>query len=161
MGSRWYLVARGVEGLRTYRISRILQVEVLDEVFDREEEFDLNRYWQSYLADFADRIPQDEAVVRLPPLGVHRLPNGARRTAEPDADGWTRVSMPIESVEQGVAEVLRLGTEAEVLAPPYLRTAVARTVGALNGVCRRPRPNDAPVDRPRDTGGADRARPDT
>ncbi len=36
MGSRWYLVARGVEGLRTYRISRILQVEVLDEVFDRE-----------------------------------------------------------------------------------------------------------------------------
>jgi predicted DNA-binding transcriptional regulator YafY len=148
---RWYLVARSAEGLRTYRIARILQVDILDEVFDREDEFDLSSYWQSYLADFAGRGPQDQAVIRLSPLGIHRLPNGARRTAEPDADGWTRVSLPIESIEQGVAEILRLGTDAEVLAPQHLRAAVAHTVEALNGMYCRARPDHATV------GGVDRS----
>jgi predicted DNA-binding transcriptional regulator YafY len=48
-----------------------------------------------------------------------------------DADGWTVVVVPIESVERAHDEFLGLGADAEVLGPPELRTRLARTVTAL------------------------------
>jgi predicted DNA-binding transcriptional regulator YafY len=56
------------------------------------------------------------------------------RDACPDADGWTRVVVPIESIDHGVANLLRLGAEAEVLAPEELRLQIARAVHTLAGI---------------------------
>ncbi|MFC7583024.1 WYL domain-containing protein [Nonomuraea antimicrobica] len=39
--------------------------------------------------------------------------------------------MPIESIEHAVGELLRLGTDAEVLAPAELRERLAATTYAL------------------------------
>ncbi|WP_345672507.1 WYL domain-containing protein, partial [Streptomyces phyllanthi] len=49
----------------------------------------------------------------------------------PDDDGWVEVEMPVESRAVAVTDLLRLGTEAEVLGPPKLRQAVAEAVGVL------------------------------
>src|SRR5215218_471427 len=52
----WYLVA-AVEGQsRTYRVSRLLDVQPVDGHFERPEEFDLVPYWQSWSEDFLDRL---------------------------------------------------------------------------------------------------------
>ncbi|MGG7570165.1 helix-turn-helix transcriptional regulator [Streptomyces sirii] len=143
----WYLVADGAEGLRTYRISRIADLHVLDERFERTEGFDLADHWQNYLRFFDARRHQGEATLRLSPSAFDRLPHlwdsamadAARRTAtSPDADGWIRVTIPIESVEQALPELLKLGADAEILAPAGLREQMTQALDALARLYRRP-----------------------
>ncbi|MEU1736056.1 WYL domain-containing protein [Streptosporangium sp. NPDC020145] len=71
-----------------------------------------------------------------PPHGTGR---GPRRTAglhAPDPDGWTRVTIPIESAERALPELLKLG--AEVLAPVELRERITQTLDTLIDLHRRP-----------------------
>ncbi|MEU6789438.1 YafY family protein [Nonomuraea angiospora] len=137
---RWYLVARAGEDVRTYRVSQILDLHPLPEGFTRPDGFDLAAYWQEYLAEFEARLRQGEAVLRLSPRGVERVPDlltpgvvaAARESAQPpDEEGWTRVTVPIESIEHALGEFLRLGTDAEVLAPAELRDRMAATATEL------------------------------
>ncbi|MGW2088333.1 WYL domain-containing protein [Streptomyces sp. NPDC001880] len=73
---------------------------------------------------------QGKAPLRLSPDAVRRLPqswNSAmadaaqRAAASPDAEGWIRVEIPIESAEQALPELLGLDADAEILAPAELR----------------------------------------
>ncbi|MEV4564089.1 YafY family protein [Nonomuraea sp. NPDC049419] len=138
---RWYLVARAGGQVRTYRVSQILDLHQLPGTFTRPPEFDLAAHWQGYLAEFEDRLHWGEAVVRLSPRGVERLADlmtpgvvtAARESASPpDEEGWTRVTVPIESIEHAVGEFLRLGADAEVLSPPGLRDRLAETTYELS-----------------------------
>ncbi|MFG1706069.1 helix-turn-helix transcriptional regulator [Nonomuraea sp. M3C6] len=137
---RWYLVARSGEDVRTYRVSQILGLHQLPEGFTRPDGFDLAAYWQGYLAEFEARLRWGEAVVRLSPRGLERLAHlmtpgvvtAAKETAQPpDEAGWTRVTVPIESIEHALGEFLRLGSDAEVLAPAELRDRLAATAKEL------------------------------
>ncbi|KMS76778.1 transcriptional regulator [Streptomyces viridochromogenes] len=122
---RWYVVSG--PGPRTYRVDQILQLAPADEEFTRPRDFDLAAYWRAYQRDFHDRLYRREAVVRLAPgVSVDRATN--HRT---EADGWTRATVPIESVDHAHAEFLRLGTGVEVLEPPELREKIALTVAEL------------------------------
>jgi predicted DNA-binding transcriptional regulator YafY len=62
----WYLVARpcgpdpGPAELRTYRVSQILRLTVLEEHFDRVPGFDLPRYWHSAVTRFRAGLQQGE-----------------------------------------------------------------------------------------------------
>ena len=135
----WYLVASTAEELRTYRISRIIDLHVLDERFDLPHEFDLANYWQDYLKNFDARRHRDEATLRLSPNAFNRLPylwepatiEAAHQSAAPDANGWTRVTIPIESAEQALPELLKLGADAEILGPPALRAHLTQTLDAM------------------------------
>jgi predicted DNA-binding transcriptional regulator YafY len=49
----------------------------------------------------------------------------------PDAGGWIRAVLPIESIDQAHSAFLALGAGAEVLEPPELRARVAATVHEL------------------------------
>jgi predicted DNA-binding transcriptional regulator YafY len=138
-GGRWYLVAGGDSGVRTYRVARIVGLRVGSDHFDRPPGFDLTGYWQAHLADFDARRHRDQATVRLSPYAFERLPylmeptvaQAAARTATPGDDGWTEVVVPIESVEQALPEFLKLGDEAEILAPAGLRAQITRIVAGL------------------------------
>ncbi|MER6948866.1 YafY family protein [Nonomuraea sp. NPDC000554] len=138
---RWYLVACSGTDVRTYRVSQILDLHPLPGRFARPGDFDLTAYWQAYLAEFEERLRWGEAVVRLSPRGVERLEllmtpgvvAAARATATTDGEGWTRVTVPIESIEHALGEFLRLGTDVEVLSPAELRDGLAATVAELAG----------------------------
>ena len=139
-GGRWYVVADSGESIRTYRVSQILRLQVLDEPFERPEGFDLAQHWDAYLREFDARRYQDEAIVRLSPRIVPQLPQllepaivrAVKGSAQPpDADGWIRAVVPIESVEHTAGMLLRLGADAEVLAPVGLRERLAEIVAAL------------------------------
>ncbi|MGV9633255.1 helix-turn-helix transcriptional regulator [Nocardia rhamnosiphila] len=141
----WYLVASTAENIRTYRISRIVDLDVLDERFDLPDGFDLAGYWGDYLKDFDARRHRDTATLRLSPEVFRRLPylwdpaavEAAHRSATADADGWTRVTIPIESAEQTLPELLELGADAEILGPPALRAHLIRTLDAMTGIYQR------------------------
>jgi predicted DNA-binding transcriptional regulator YafY len=143
---RWYLVAGGPKGIRTYRVSQIFRMRVLDTRFGRPEGFDLAEHWQSYLDEFDDRRFLGEAVLRLSPRVVEQLPEllepavarAARESAQPpDPDGRIQVVIPIESVDHAAGTLLRLGADAEVLAPTELRQRITQIVTMLAATYRR------------------------
>lgn len=122
---RWYLVAGGPSGIRTYRVDQILEVHALEDEFAIPDGFGLAAYWSGYLADFRARLHTGDALVRLTPQGARRL------GVTPVGDGWTEVRVPIESVDHAHGEFLRLGTDIEVMAPAELRDRIAETVRNL------------------------------
>ncbi|MBW8698373.1 Bifunctional ligase/repressor BirA [Streptomyces sp. MBT84] len=122
---RWYLVAGGSSGIRTYRVDQILDIGPLQERFAVPDGFDLVAYWNSYLADFRARLHTGKALVRLSPEGARRL------GVTPTSDGWTDARVPIESIDHAHGEFLRLGTDVEVMAPAELRDRIAATVRTL------------------------------
>ncbi|MEV5082018.1 YafY family protein [Streptomyces sp. NPDC056159] len=122
---RWYLVASGPSGIRTYRVDQIMELHSLDEEFVIPDGFDLVTYWNSYLADFRARLHTGEALVRLTPEGARRI------GVTPAGDGWTEIRVPIESIDHAHGEFLRLGTDVEVMAPAELRDRIATTVRTL------------------------------
>jgi predicted DNA-binding transcriptional regulator YafY len=138
----WYLVARphGAGDPRTYRVSRILELETLDVRFDRPEGFDLWRYWNDRSSELTAALYQAEAAVRLSPRGMELAPvvlrpHTARALAErdwpSDESGWTNAVIPIESIAAARSELLALGAEVEVVSPPALREQMHDAAAAL------------------------------
>ncbi|MGI8331605.1 helix-turn-helix transcriptional regulator [Actinomadura scrupuli] len=139
----WYLIARSQEVVRTYRAVRILEVEPLGERFSRPEDFDLVAFWTDWAERFEAGVYRAEAVVRLSPEGLcrteHLLPiamaRAARATAgPPDEDGWVQATIPIESLRHAHGDLLKLGSDVEVLDPLELREAIAQTVRELTKI---------------------------
>ncbi|MEV3853470.1 WYL domain-containing protein [Streptomyces sp. NPDC050095] len=138
----WYLAARVRErGFRVYRIDRFTSVRSdpgsAAQHFVRDEEFDLPGFWEERAAQFARAILRAEAVVRLTPDGARRLPYAMDRGAAREAleaagaagpDGRVTVTLPIESEEVAFTQLMALGPEVEVVAPPALRERFARAV---------------------------------
>lgn len=144
----WYLVAVGTvtvtatatdETVRTYRISRFLDVDPTGEPFERPAEFDLAAHWQQSARRLEAALYKGKARLRLSPRAQQLLPMqfGAAGTGAlegaglPDNEGWVEVELPVETQAVAVGDLLRLGAEAEVLDPPELRQAVAETVSTL------------------------------
>lgn len=135
----WYLAAAIGDATRTYRLSNIRELAVLDESFVRPPDFDLAAYWVEATRRFEAEIYRDTAILRVSPSGLKLLRDmsaavaeAAARSAEaPDDEGWTRLAIPIESVEHAAGELIKLGDEAEVLSPAPLRQRMGETARRL------------------------------
>jgi predicted DNA-binding transcriptional regulator YafY len=132
-------VAECAGRVNTYRVNQILELETLDELFERPDDFDLPGYWQRQVAEFRTRLVQGEARIRLSPAGRRRLEetmasdvvNAVDATAADDGAGWVTATVPIESTTHAHGAFLQLGAEVEVLEPPELRERIAATAAAL------------------------------
>jgi predicted DNA-binding transcriptional regulator YafY len=141
---RWYLVARSGPLIRTYRVGQILQVDVLEDGFERPADFDLAEHWRGYVDDFEARRHRGAALIRLSPAAAEQLPDllepalvrAVEQTAEAEASGWVRACIPIETVSHATSELLRLGAGVEVLAPPELRQRLAEIAERLSRIYR-------------------------
>jgi predicted DNA-binding transcriptional regulator YafY len=135
---KWYLVANAGRSVRTFRVNQIRELSVLPEQFDWPTGFDLATYWSAHVVEFRARLHQGEAVVRLSPAALDRLPHlmgravaDAAATGELQPDGWLLARLPIESERHAEAEFLRLGAQVEVLQPVSLRKRLATTVASM------------------------------
>jgi predicted DNA-binding transcriptional regulator YafY len=128
-GSAWYLVA-GVDGdVRSYRISRMLQAEVLDEACAAPVGFDLAAHWEQSTTAFKSARPNYEAQFRVSPDVFLRLRFAGRfarvgDVVEKDADGWLRISVGFDVEEMAVEYALSFGAKLEVIEPRSLREKV-------------------------------------
>ncbi|TDC46720.1 YafY family transcriptional regulator [Actinomadura sp. KC345] len=145
----WYLVARVGGGHRTYRVDRVRDVRPTGALFERDEDFDLAGHWREQAQGFLRSILREEVTVRLSPAGMRILryavePYAALRAAEdagePDERGWVVTTLPVESADVAASELMRLGPEAEVLAPPELRERMADAAARLAGLYAARRP---------------------
>lgn len=82
--------------------------------------------------------PTRRAKVRISPDGrrlaavLGRLqPIRVRRAIPPDERGWVEASFRLWSIEGAASDILSLGPEVEVLAPPVLRERVATQATAI------------------------------
>ena len=64
-GSAWYLVAASHGKARTYRVSSIRRLTVLEATFERPHDFALSGYWLRATAKFEDQLAQGRARVRI------------------------------------------------------------------------------------------------
>jgi predicted DNA-binding transcriptional regulator YafY len=129
----WYLVGRA-DSIRTYRVSRIIDLAILPDRFERPDEFDLAAYWDRSVAAYEDSLPSFPAVVRIRGEGLARLPTalGPVRAREaiaaagdPDDEGWLTLEMRLEDFWNAELVLLQLGPDAEVLEPLELRRHIA------------------------------------
>lgn len=126
--------------MRTYRVGRIIEAEVLPERFERPQDFDLAEFWRGFAADFASRMYTAEAVVRLAPGAedLFRYTVGqdvvdkALADGQPEPGGWTRLTLPIESLTHARWLFLRMGVLVEVLEPAELRAMMTEAVADLS-----------------------------
>ncbi|MFO1253298.1 MAG: YafY family protein [Inhella sp.] len=147
-GGLWYLVAgapgRGAKAaLRTYRASGIQSLKVLTAPVRRPAGFVLAAHWPQAVTEFEARLMTGRATVRLSEEGLRILravhpaaAEWALRTARPIRDGdarpgWVEAELPTEDEAYAARQLLRLGTEVEVLAPLALREAVRQEATAV------------------------------
>jgi predicted DNA-binding transcriptional regulator YafY len=135
----WYLAAQVGNGVRTYRLSNVLELASTDDAFERPANFDLAAWWLTSTRRFEKELAVGTARLRVSADGLKALRDLGTAVAQaaeasagkPDQQGWRRVTIPIESIPHTVGRVLRLGAEAEVLGPAALRRAVAERVSAI------------------------------
>ncbi|QUD87881.1 helix-turn-helix transcriptional regulator [Phenylobacterium montanum] len=134
----WYMVGQVDGSARTYRVGRILELQVLDQRFARPEDFDLEQHWRESAQRLEAELHRTEARVRFSPMGVRMQEvflspyvRGAIRAEPPDRDGWVVAVMPVGSIRQAASELLRFGAEVEVLEPEALRSSMASIAGRL------------------------------
>ena len=132
----WYLVAQKGSALRTYRVGRIASPVALPAPFARPKDFDLPAWWARTSREYEESSYRNTAVVRLSPRGRALVPllgsfvaEAVKRTAgKPDRNGWVRCTLPLESSEHGVRELMRLGADVKVVSPPEVRKHLAEAL---------------------------------
>jgi predicted DNA-binding transcriptional regulator YafY len=135
----WYLLAERNDAILTYRVANIVEAEVLDQRFERPSKFDLSAHWAKAARAYEIGLNRLVASVRLSPQGrsllhlfsPHVAGNAEETATRPNEAGWVRCELPVESIEFGVRDLLRLGVDVEVLAPPELREALKGAVRSI------------------------------
>jgi predicted DNA-binding transcriptional regulator YafY len=145
----WYLIAardaRNARAAnqpepRTYRVSSIEQITVLDEPAKSPKKFELEQYWKASIARFERELYAMQAIVLATPGGLRRLrylsaavakavgqatsqapPASKRKRASTHQGDRLRLSIPIESLAHAARQLLPLAPEVEVIAPSSLR----------------------------------------
>lgn len=125
----WYLVALRNESRRTYRVSRVRSVEVLDESVVRPPGFDLAESWAEARAELEDDGTGIEVTLRVAPRSLPRL----RKLVTVDGQALVPVTstrtieltVPFDNEWWAFDSLLRLGGDAEVIAPADLRSRLA------------------------------------
>lgn len=138
----WYLVARGDGVARIYKVANILRFDVRDTTFERPPDFDLGAWWSAETARFEAGLRPGIAQLRATAAGLKRLSQigayaqrAVRAADAADADGWSRLSLPIETIDQAALTLLGIGPEIVVVAPDALRLRLREFAAAIVGHC--------------------------
>jgi predicted DNA-binding transcriptional regulator YafY len=138
-GGVWYLVARAATNIRTYRVSRILEVAVLADRFERPEDFDLADHWDRSTAAYEQGAEHIELTVRMAAERVEafagiagsRVMSTATRGPDPEIAGDVRLTVMFDWIDEAIGTAFRLGAEVEVLEPEWLRRSIYESATAI------------------------------
>lgn len=128
-----YLLATRSGADRTYRLSRILAAEELAEPAQRPERVDLDWAWQERSRRFRTGGDQVIVRVRVDPARREDLVGTALAVLveEADADGRLRLEVTFQDPRHAEWAVWQLGTNAEALAPQWLRDSLRDRAAAI------------------------------
>lgn len=126
---RWYLEAwcHGSEGLRSFALERIREIHRLEEnSLDLPDE-ELSRHFDQAFGIFSGPA-EHEAVLRFSAESARWAADEAWHPEQKSdwlEDGRFELTLPFGRSRELVMEILRYGADVEVVAPEFLREAVA------------------------------------
>jgi predicted DNA-binding transcriptional regulator YafY len=136
----WYLAAseKGTE-VRTFRVSRVEDVELRDQPVERPADFDLRSWWDEWADSFEANLNQYPVTVRVAPAAQPRLGElGDAATRAPkqppprrERNGWERRVLMFERADWAESLLLRLGAGVEVIDPPEMRQRLEAAAAEL------------------------------
>ncbi|MFI6958829.1 helix-turn-helix transcriptional regulator [Nocardia sp. NPDC050408] len=128
-----YLLATRSGADRTYRLSRVLAAEELPESAQRSDRVDLDRAWLERSTRFRTGGDLVTVLVRVNPAQREELVETALtvRAEEADTDGWLRLEVTFQDPRHAEWALWQLATNAEALAPQWLRTALRHRAAAI------------------------------
>ncbi|MET9860502.1 WYL domain-containing protein [Streptomyces smyrnaeus] len=137
---RGYLLATRAGADRTYRLSRILAAEELDEPAQRPDRIDLDRAWQERSTRFRAGGDQVTVLIRMDPARREELLETALavRAEETDSDGRLRLEVAFQDARHAEWALWQLAMDAEALAPQWLRTSLRDRAEAMATRYRNP-----------------------
>jgi predicted DNA-binding transcriptional regulator YafY len=120
----WYLVAycHTRRDFRTFRVDRILEVEVREDAVRSRPSFNLHDYWEASKERFRSEMPSLTVTMQVTPAVLRWLPGATVVRQEDDGRSIVQVSFPVR--EAAVAYALSRGPDLVVLNPPEVREAV-------------------------------------
>ncbi|MFC9795483.1 helix-turn-helix transcriptional regulator [Streptomyces sp. NPDC127584] len=136
-----YLVAGTEQGMRTFRLSRVVSVEATGEPVIRPRDFDLPTVWRTFAARLEDRLYAVTVRARAEPGAMailERLFEGRLHVGAVLPDGWTEIRVDGPTPEVVATQLAGLGARVEVLDPPEARDRLARLAVELAGVYGAP-----------------------
>ncbi|MEV8290143.1 helix-turn-helix transcriptional regulator [Streptomyces niveus] len=121
-----YLLATRSGADRTYRLSRVLAAEALPEPAQRPDRVDLDRAWRDRGTRFRTGGDQVAVLVRVDPARREDLVATALavHTEEAEEGGRLRLEVTFQDARHAEWALWQLATDAEALAPQWLRTAL-------------------------------------
>ncbi|MDL4776760.1 helix-turn-helix transcriptional regulator [Actinomadura xylanilytica] len=128
-----YLLATRSGVDRTYRLSRVLAAKELAEPAQRPDRVDLDRAWQERSTRFRTGGDQVTVLVRMNPTRREDLVGTALAVLaeETDADGRLRLEVTFQDPRHAEWALWQLTTNAEALAPQWLRTSLRNRAAAI------------------------------
>lgn len=135
-GSVWYFVAAVNGEVRSYRVSCVNGVELMEAHCERPPGFDLAAFWEHSIAEFRAHLPRYHATVRVRSAIVPRLNYAGRfarveQIGDADEDGWVRVSLRFDVEEMACEYALSFGSQLEVIEPAALREKVVEAAHSV------------------------------
>ncbi len=141
----WYLVAEGHGKPRIFKVANIQRHFATDRVFERPHGFDLAPWWAAETARFEAQLRGETATLQVTDLGLARIAKlgtyakTATQAACRHDTGWSRMILPIETIEQAALLLLGIGPEVRVQAPDALRLRLRALADAVGAQCDRVR----------------------
>ncbi len=127
----WYVIGycHMRQAMRTFRVDRIIEMEVINQTFNVPDEFDI----REYLAEENAAEPHVHVQMRFTPDAALVAKDGQTfwETMEEQPDGSVVVTFSSPSIEWAAWQALYYGSRVTVLAPPELRRLVAEQARAI------------------------------
>jgi predicted DNA-binding transcriptional regulator YafY len=128
----WYLVYSGDDRVRILRVSRIVDIQLSDDTFERPANFDLANTWERFCTDYEkgrSHYPvrlsvSPEFAPFLPYYFGERFREKVTQEGLADEEGWLEITLSFETLEEARDRILAFGRAVEVLEPEALRKSV-------------------------------------
>jgi predicted DNA-binding transcriptional regulator YafY len=125
----WYLIGRVERELRVFRLSRILSLQNVGGAFDRDPEFELQRFWHAWCENFERNPPHHFVVeIELTARGRRRLLDifgqWFRSRLQPLGEryrGRKRVALDFDREDLALRVLFDLANDATIISPKVLR----------------------------------------
>jgi predicted DNA-binding transcriptional regulator YafY len=133
--------------VRSYRVSRVLGVEVTAEPSVRPRGFDLAAHWEESTSEFKQHLPRYNVRARVSPRVLPRIGFAGRfakieHIGPRDDQGWAEVSIRFDAEEVAWEYMLGFGPQVEVIEPGELRYKVIEKAKEVIAFYDRKRPEE-------------------
>jgi len=126
---RWYLIGRVGREMRVFRVSRLLSLTVTGATFERDPNFDLQKFWYAWCESFEKNPPVNFPVeLELTARGRERLleiyGEWFRQRLDPLGErykGRKRVTLDFDREDLAMRVLFDLAEEATIVSPQALR----------------------------------------